>query len=106
MNMTANLEAMLARGQDNPALRLALATRYFDQGDMTRACQHAAAATEQDADYSAAWKLLGRAQAAAGQTEAAAATFRQGMAVASRRGDQQAAREMQVFLKRLEKSGS
>jgi Tfp pilus assembly protein PilF len=106
MDMTANLEAMLARGQDSPALRLALATRYFEQGDMARASAHAAAATEQDPDYSAAWKLLGRAQAAAGQTQAAADTLRKGVAVATRRGDEQAAREMQVFLKRLDKAGS
>lgn len=104
MDMTASLEAMLARGQDNPALRLALATRYFELGDLERACLHAAAATDQDAGYSAAWKLLGRARAAAGQTDAAAATFRQGIEVAEQRGDQQAAREMQVFLKRLEKA--
>ncbi len=106
MNMTANLEAMLARGQDNAMLRLALASRYFEEGDMHRAAEHAAAATTHDPDYSAAWKLLGRAQAAAGMDAKARAAFQRGIDVATRRGDEQAAREMSVFLRRLDRTGS
>jgi hypothetical protein len=47
---------------------------------------------------------LGQAQAAEGDTDAAAASYRCGIEVAQRRGDRQAAKEMGVFLKRLEKS--
>lgn len=85
-------------------LRFALATRYLEQGDAERACEHALAASQLDPDYSAAWKVLGQAQAACGRTEAATSTFREGIAVAERRGDRQAVREMQVFLRRLERT--
>ena len=103
-DLTANLEALLAKGSDSPALRLALATRYLDAGDAAAAVRHAAGALALDAEYSAAWKVLGRAQAASGDTAAAAGTYRRGIEVADRRGDRQAAKEMQVFLKRLEKA--
>ena len=57
-----------------------------------------------DPDYSAAWKLLGKARIACGDNEAAKAAYRQGITVAEKRGDLQAAKEMQVFLKRLERA--
>jgi Tfp pilus assembly protein PilF len=100
--MTDNLEAMLARGKDSATLRLALAARYFEQGNLNKALEHAEVAVQLDADYSAAWRLLGKVQAASGLEDRAIETFREGMAVARRRGDQQAAKEMQVFLRRLE----
>jgi Tfp pilus assembly protein PilF len=99
--LTANLEALLASGTDNPGLRLALATRHLAQGNVAAAVRHAEAAVALDADYSAAWKVLGAARAAAGAATAAIAAYEHGIAVAERRGDQQAAKEMRVFLKRL-----
>jgi predicted Zn-dependent protease len=103
-DLTANLEALLAKGGDSPALRFALATRYLDAGDAAAAVRHATAALALDAEYSAAWKLLGRAQEASGDFAAAAATYRRGIEVADRRGDRQAAKDMRVFHKRLEKA--
>ena len=103
-DLIGNLEALLAKGNDSPALRLALATRYLALGDPTAAARHANGALALDADYSAAWKLLGQAQTAAGDADAAAASYRRGIDVAERRGDRQAAKEMGVFLKRLEKA--
>lgn len=103
MKLTGNLEALLAKGQDSAMLRFALATRYLAENDIDRALEHAKLAVELDADYSAAWRLLGRIQVAAGLEEQAAATYKKGIEVAERRGDQQAAREMRVFLKRLER---
>jgi hypothetical protein len=55
----------------------------------------------QDPHYSAAWKLLGKAQLADGETDAARAAWQRGIDVAETRGDKQAAREMRVFLRRL-----
>ncbi|HEY5665702.1 MAG TPA: tetratricopeptide repeat protein, partial [Gammaproteobacteria bacterium] len=66
-----------------------------------RAIEHAKVAVSQDPDYSAAWRLLGQAQVAAGQHEAAAESFERGIAVARQRGDRQVEKEMQVFLRRL-----
>jgi Tfp pilus assembly protein PilF len=101
MDMTANLEAMIAAGRDSAALRLALASRYHSEGRLDKAEEHAEAAVRLDAEYSAAWKLLGRILVESGRAERAAETYRRGIEVAEKRGDQQAAKEMRVFLKRL-----
>jgi Tfp pilus assembly protein PilF len=101
-DLTANLEALLAAGNDSPALRLALAARHLEAGAPAAAVTHAAAALAQDERYSAAWKILGRAQAAAGDADAARRSFERGIQIAEERGDRQAAKEMRVFLKRLD----
>jgi predicted TPR repeat methyltransferase len=105
-DLIANLEALLAKGQDAPALRFALSTRYLAAGDAAAAVRHAQSCVALDAAYSAGWKALGQAQAAAGDKAAAAQSYRRGIAVADARGDKQAAKEMQVFLKRLEKEAA
>ena len=51
----------------------------------------------------AAWKLLGKAQLAAGDRAAARAAWEQGIAAAQAHGDKQAEKEMTVFLKKLDK---
>jgi Tfp pilus assembly protein PilF len=105
-DLIANLEALLAKGNDAPSLRCALATRYLAAGDAVAAVRHAEAAVALDATYSAAWKVLGQARAAAGDEQGAAESFRRGIDVADARGDAQAAKEMQVFLRRLLKRRS
>jgi Tfp pilus assembly protein PilF len=102
-DMPANLEAMLARGADSASLRYTLASKYREAGELQRALTHANAALAFDAEYSAAWRLLGRVQAELGQAQAAVQTYRRGIEVAERRGDKQAAKEMRVFLNRLER---
>ena len=105
-DLIANLEALLAKGDDAPSLRFALATRYLAAGDLAAAVRHAKAAVALDAAYSAGWKVLGQARAAAGDAAGAAESFRRGIEVADARGDRQAAKEMRVFLRRLEKRKS
>jgi Tfp pilus assembly protein PilF len=100
-DLIANLEALLVKGGDNAALRLALASRYLDAADPAAAVRHAEAAVRLDPEYSAAWKALGRALTAAGRNAEALTVYERGIAVAERRGDQQAAKEMRVFSKRL-----
>jgi hypothetical protein len=53
--------------------------------------------------YSAAWKRLGKALADNGRTEEAVAAFESGIKAAVEKGDVQAAKEMRVFLSRLQK---
>ena len=98
------LETMLARGQDNALLRFTLGNLLYKQKNYEKAELHLSKAVEMDPDYSAAWKIYGRALAAAGKQPEAISAFRQGMAVAEKRGDVQAAKEMTVFLRRLEKN--
>ena len=95
---------MLAGGQDSTALRFALADHYLKNGEAERAVGHAKVAVTLDQHYSAAWRLLGQAQVAAGLPEEAAATFERGITVAEQKGDLQVAKEMRVFLRRLQKT--
>lgn len=98
--MTARLEAMLGTDADNATLRFALANRYLDAERPDAAAEQAAVALDLNPDYSAAWRLLGQAQVAAGRNEDAVATFERGIEVAGRTGDKQAEKEMRVFMKR------
>ena len=103
MDVIANLEAMLERGDDSPMLRFALGNEYLKSSETEVAIEHLSVAVELDADYSAAWKQLGKAQVEAGQDDQATESFERGIEAAGRRGDQQAAKEMLVFLRRLKK---
>jgi len=104
MDPVERFEAMLAAGRDSALLRFSLGLQYLKAGDATRAAAHLRSAVSQDADYSAAWKLLGKALAESGAPDEAAVAYRSGIAAAERRGDKQAAKEMTVFLRRLEKA--
>ncbi|MDZ7645302.1 MAG: hypothetical protein U5K76_14530 [Woeseiaceae bacterium] len=94
---------LLASGQDTSLLRFSLGNEYLAADQPGEAVTHLQAAVEQDAGYSAAWKLLGKARVANDDPDGAAEAYRQGIAAAEEKGDRQAAKEMQVFLKRLEK---
>jgi Flp pilus assembly protein TadD len=97
------LLALLERGQDSALLRFSLGTEYAAIDDQDRAIGHLQQAVAMDRHYSAAWKALGRTLAAAGRDEEARSAFRTGIEVAGKKGDRQAAKEMTVFLRRLEK---
>lgn len=104
MDQAQRFEALLASGKDSALLRFSLGMHYLGGGDAARAAGHLRRAVEQDPDYSAAWKLLGKALAESGDAPGAIVAYRDGIAAAGRRGDKQAGKEMAVFLKRLEKS--
>ena len=102
----ANFEAMLARGQDSALLRYSLGNEYLKAEDAERALTHLARAVRLDPGYSAAWKLYGKALAALGRHGEAIEAFDRGIATAESKGDVQAAKEMRVFRKRVEKARS
>lgn len=106
MSALQTFEKMLASGKDGALLRFGLATEYMKLEDWTQVSRHAKRAVELDAGYSAAWKLLGKSLAECGDLPAAKSAYRAGIEAAAKRGDKQAAKEMQVFLKRLEKRDS
>ena len=97
-------EHLLAAGKDSPLLRFSLGMGYLAKGDPARAAEHLANAVAQDPGYSAAWKLLGKALLESGRGPDAAEAYRRGIEVAESKGDKQAAREMGVFLRRIEKT--
>jgi Tfp pilus assembly protein PilF len=98
-----NLEAMLARGQDSALLRYSLGGEYLKLEEFNKAAEHLRQAVSKDPKYSAAWKLLGMALASAGHKDEAIKAYEDGIKVAEEKGDKQAAKEMTVFLKRLQK---
>ena len=99
-----NLEKMLVAGRDNALLRFSLGNEYSKLGEFDQAATHLQQAVTFDPKYSAAWKLLGKALNEGGQLAAALAAYHSGIAVAEERGDKQAAKEMAVFAKRIEKA--
>jgi predicted Zn-dependent protease len=98
-----NLEKLLAAGKDSALLRFSLGAEYLKGRDAGMAVAHLRRALQQDPGYSAAWKLLGQALTELGQRDEALAAFREGIRVAEGKGDKQAAKEMQVFARRLER---
>ena len=106
MSIIENFEKMLAAGQDTALLRYGLGQAYLNAGDAHRGVVHLLRAVEHDPAYSAAWKLLGKAQTEAGDIPGAIDSYTRGIDVAQTRGDIQAAKEMTVFRKRLEKQRS
>lgn len=104
MDPSAKFEAMLAAGKDSALLRFGLGSHYLAAGEAARAAEHLRAAVSQDPAYSAAWKLLGKALEGTSDPAGAMAAYRSGIEAAEKRGDKQAAREMGVFLRRLERA--
>lgn len=106
MESTSRIDAllgMLDRGQDSALLRFSLGNEYRAAGKHDDAVAHFEQAVMLDPGYSAAWKLLGRSLESAGREEDAMAAWRTGIAAAEKKGDRQAAKEMSVFRRRLEK---
>ena len=100
----ASFEKILAAGKDGALLRYSLGNEYLKAGDPARAADHLSHAVALDPKYTAAWKLYGKALAAAGRNADALAAYREGIAVAHARGDKQAEKEMVVFARRIERA--
>ena len=98
-----NFLAMLDKGRDAPLLRFSLGNEYMKLNEPAAAAEHLRHAVALDPNYSAAWKLLGKALADSSALPEALSAYQQGIVVAEARGDKQAAKEMAVFAKRIEK---
>ncbi|RDH82698.1 MAG: hypothetical protein DIZ80_10485 [endosymbiont of Galathealinum brachiosum] len=96
-----SLNSMLDQGQDSLILRFGLGQALLKQGDYLTSIEHLLKALEFDHEYSAAYKLLGKAYAKTEQNQLAINTYNKGIQIAENKGDIQAAKEMKVFLKRL-----
>ena len=87
-----------------PCCALAWGNEFSKLGQFEMAATHLQQAIIFDPNYSAAWKLLGNAFNESKQLAAALSAYQNGIAVAEKRGDKQAAKEMTVFAKRIEKA--
>ncbi len=100
--LIARLRTQIGGPRDGALLRYSIGNALLAAGDAAAAAAALREALAFDADYSAAWKLLGRAELDAGDRDAARGAWTRGIAVAEARGDVQAAREMRVFLRRID----
>jgi len=98
-----SLLAMLGGERDGAMLRLTLARSYLQMQQPGAAVEHLQQALVFDADYTAAWKLLGQVHADQGDHDDALQAWQQGVRASERRGDQQTGKELQVFMRRLQK---
>lgn len=104
MSQIDTFEGMLTRGQDSEMLRLTLGNAYWKEKNHTKAIEHLQFAVEQNPQYSAAWKVLGRVLADSGKPEEAKSAFESGLEAANKNGDKQTVKEITVFLKRVNKT--
>ena len=102
--LVQNLEKLLDGPRDGALLRFSLGNEYVKLGDPEAAITHYRQALAFDPGYSAAWRGLGKALHDAGRPQEALDTYRQGITVAEQKGDKQAAKEMTVFARRIEKA--
>jgi predicted Zn-dependent protease len=104
MGIIEHFEALLANGHDNALLRFSLGTEYLKAANAEQAVSHLRAAVRLDPTYSAAWKALGKALNERSASQEALEAYASGIAAAEKKGDKQAAKEMQVFKRRIEKT--
>jgi predicted Zn-dependent protease len=102
--LISSLEKLLGTPRDGALLRFSLGNEYLKSGDAARAAMYFRDAVDRDPDYSAAWKLLGKALADAGLAGEALAAWRSGIEAATKKGDKQAGKEMAMFARRVEKA--
>ena len=90
---------------DDPVVRFGLAGAYLEAGQVENAVREYEETIRLKPDYSAAHRGLGRALERAGRREDAQAAYRKGLEVATRTGDLQTKKEIEVFLRRLDSTG-
>lgn len=95
---------LVGSNRDSAMLRLTLARLLMGEGDKEKAESHLRQAVEMDSRYTAAWKELGKIRVALDDVEGARTAWQRGLEIAEKEGDKQAAKEMTVFLRRLDKS--
>ena len=99
--LISSLEKLIGTARDGALLRYSLGAEYLKTGDKARAIEQLREAVQRDPDYSAAWKLLGKALAENDEAAQALDAWTRGIEAARRKGDRQAEKEMNVFARRL-----
>jgi len=99
-----SFERMLAAGKDGALLRYSIGNEHAKAGNWAAAADSLQHAVALDRDYTAAWKLYGKALEGTGRAAEALAAFRSGIEAALRKGDRQAEKEMGVFARRIERA--
>ena len=104
MDRIAEFKEVAELMPDDPVVRFGLAGAYLDAGQPENAVDEYRETIRLKPDYSAAHRGLGRALERAGRSAEAMAAYRLGLEVATRNGDLQTVKEIDVFLRRLQKA--
>ena len=94
---------LLEKDPDNPMIRYSLGIELFKEGRYPEAREHLQRAIENKPDYSVAYRMLGRTHYELHENAEARSVFAKGKEVAQENGDLQTVREIDVFLRRLDK---
>jgi predicted Zn-dependent protease len=94
---------LLEKDPDNAMILFSLGAELFKEGRYQEARELLARAVENKPDYSVAYRMLGRAHYELHDTDEARRVFERGRGVAEANGDLQTVREIDVFLRRIEK---
>lgn len=97
---------LLERDETNPMVLYSLGNELFKEGRYAEARDYLGRAVEQKPDYSVAYRTLGRAHFELGEDGEARGVFEEGRRVAEANGDLQTVKEIDVFVRRLEKRGA
>ena len=96
---------LLDRDSNNPMVLYSLGNELFKEQKYAEAKECLSRAVRNKPDYSVAYRTLGRALYELGEDAEARRVFTEGREVARRNGDLQTVKEIDVFVRRLEKRG-
>ena len=96
---------LLERDQNNPMVLYSLGNELFKEGQYSEARDLLRRAVENKPDYSVAYRMLGRAHFELHENSEARDVFLRGKQVAQENGDLKTVKEIDVFMRRLEKRG-
>jgi uncharacterized protein HemY len=94
---------LLQRDPTNPMVLYSLGNELFREGRYEEARDHLQCAVANKPDYSVAYRMLGRAHYELHENDEAKNIFLEGREVAQGNGDLQTVKEIDVFLRRLQK---
>jgi predicted Zn-dependent protease len=94
---------LLERDPENPMVLYSLGNELFKERKYTEAKEYLSHAVQNKPDYSVAYRMLGRALYELRKDAEARRIFAEGREVAQRNGDLQTVKEIDVFVRRLDK---
>jgi len=94
---------LLERDPNNPMVLYSLGNELFKEQRYPEAREYLSRAIRNKPDYSVAYRVLGRALYELGEDAEARRVFGEGREVAERNGDLQTVKEIDVFVRRLQK---
>ena len=100
------MKEVIRQDPENPAAHIELAATYRSVGNHQAAITQYREALRLKPDYSAAYRELGKSLVGLGRLGEARGVYAKGAQVACEKGDVQTQREIEVFLRRLENTGT